>query len=95
MEYVSGRDMRRVLDAKQGLTIPVSTTAYIASSVAEGLDYAHHKADANGNNLNLIHRDVSPPCLVNYDGAVKIDFGIAKAEDRASRAEQALKDSLI
>ena len=91
MEYVSGRDMRQVLDAmkKQGLTIPVSTAAYIASSVAEGLDYAHHKADANGNNLNLIHRDVSPQnILVSYDGAVKItDFGIAKAEDRASKTQ--------
>ena len=84
MEYVSGRDMRQVLDAMKsvGLTIPVSTAAYIASSVAEGLDYAHHKADTNGNNLNLIHRDVSPQnILVSYDGAVKItDFGIAKAE---------------
>ena len=91
MEYVSGRDMRQVLDAmkKRGLTIPVSTAAYIASSVAEGLDYAHHKADANGNNLNLIHRDVSPQnILVSYDGAVKItDFGIAKAEDRASKTQ--------
>ena len=57
MEYVSGRDMRQVLDAmkKRGQRIPVSTAAYIAANVAEGLDYAHHKTDASGKNLNLIH----------------------------------------
>lgn len=91
MEYVSGRDMRQVLDSmkKRGETIPISTAAYIASSVAEGLDYAHHKSDNTGKNLNLIHRDVSPQnILVSYDGAVKItDFGIAKAEDRASKTQ--------
>lgn len=91
MEYVSGRDMRQVLDAmkKRGQRIPVATAAYIAANVAEGLDYAHHKTDASGKNLKLIHRDVSPQnILVSYDGAVKItDFGIAKAEDRASKTQ--------
>ena len=91
MEYVSGRDMRQVLDSmkERKLRIPVSTAAYIASCVAEGLDYAHHKSDNTGKNLNLIHRDVSPQnILVSYDGAVKItDFGIAKAEDRASKTQ--------
>ena len=91
MEYVSGRDMRQVLDKlrKEKTTVPVPTTAFVISKICEGLDYAHRRTDPSGRPLNLIHRDVSPQnILVGYEGAVKItDFGIAKAEDRASKTQ--------
>ena len=91
MEYISGRDMRQVLDKlrKESTTVPVPTTAFVISKICEGLDYAHRRTDPSGRPLNLIHRDVSPQnILVGYEGAVKItDFGIAKAEDRASKTQ--------
>jgi serine/threonine protein kinase len=53
----------------------------IASSVCEGLHYAHQRSDAWGNLLHIVHRDVTPEnVFVSFDGTVKIlDFGIAKA----------------
>ena len=91
MEYVAGKDLRSVLDhvrAKKEL-LPLPASAFIVSKICEGLDYAHRKADPTGRPLNVIHRDVSPQnILVSYEGAVKItDFGIAKAEDRASKTQ--------
>jgi len=91
MEYVSGKDLRQLLDVyrKRNEVLPISTAAFIASKICDGLDYAHRKADPSGRPLNLIHRDVSPQnILVGYEGAVKVtDFGIAKAEDRASKTQ--------
>ena len=91
MEYVSGKDLRQILDRyrKKEKTLPVPAAAYITSKLCEGLDYAHRKSDPTGRPLNVIHRDVSPQnILVSFEGAVKItDFGIAKAEDRASKTQ--------
>jgi serine/threonine protein kinase len=57
--------------------------------VCEGLDYAHRKKDAGGRDLNIVHRDVSPQnLLISYEGEVKIiDFGIAKAANKASKTQ--------
>jgi len=83
MEYVSGRDMSRILPKaeKQGIPFPMIYALKIASNALEGLYYAHTKTDAYGNQLNVVHRDITPEnILVSYDGTVKIvDFGIAKA----------------
>jgi hypothetical protein len=91
MEYVSGKDLRQILDdcRKKKDLLPMPAAALLASKICEGLDYAHRKSDPTGRPLNLIHRDVSPQnILVSWEGAVKItDFGIAKAEDRASRTQ--------
>jgi serine/threonine-protein kinase len=56
----------------------------IASSVCEGLYYAHQKVDMYGNPLNIVHRDVTPENIfVSFDGTVKVlDFGIAKAANQ-------------
>lgn len=91
MEYVAGKDLRQILDRfrKNETTMPIEMSAYITSCICNGLDFAHHKRDASGRPLHVIHRDVSPQnILIGYEGAVKItDFGIAKAEDRASKTQ--------
>ncbi len=91
MEYVSGRDLRQILTRlrQENRMLPLSAAIYIVSRICDGLDYAHKKTDASGRPLGVIHRDVSPQnILLGYEGEVKItDFGIAKAEDRASKTQ--------
>jgi len=83
MEYLFGRDMRRVVPKAelQGISFPIVYACKIASQVLEGLFYAHQKTDARGQPLGIVHRDVTPENIfVTFDGGVKIlDFGIAKA----------------
>jgi serine/threonine protein kinase len=89
MEYIFGRDMRRVIPKAEqlGITFPLVYALRIASDVCAGLQYAHKKVDLYGNPLNIVHRDVTPENIfVSFDGTVKLlDFGIAKA---ANQVEQ-------
>ncbi len=86
MEYVFGRDMRRIIPKADtlGIPFPMVYALKIASSVCEGLYYAHQKVDMYGNALNIVHRDVTPENIfVSFDGTVKVlDFGIAKAANQ-------------
>src|SRR5512141_281636 len=73
MEYISGRDMRRILPKSEesGIPFPMVYALKIASSVCEGLYYAHQKADLSGQPLHIVHRDVTPEnVLVSFDGTV-------------------------
>src|SRR5438132_347275 len=94
MEYVSGRDLRQLLDRyrRRGEPLPIPQACAIAARVCEALDYAHRKRDASENPLGIVHRDVSPQnVLVSFDGAVKlIDFGIAKAERRLQETQSGI-----
>ena len=72
-----------------GTLMPIPQAAFIASKICDALDFAHRKKDPTGQPMNIIHRDVSPQnVLVGYEGEVKvIDFGIAKAANRASKTQ--------
>ncbi len=89
MEYVAGRDMRRVVPKAEalGIPFPLVYAVKIASCVCAGLHHAHTKVDLYGNPLNIVHRDVSPEnVVVAFDGSVKIlDFGIAKAANQVGQ----------
>jgi serine/threonine protein kinase len=91
LEYVNGRDLRSIFDElrKTGQRMPLAQVCYCVMQLCEGLDYAHNKRDAQGRELNLVHRDVSPQnVLLGYEGEVKlIDFGIAKAAGKASKTQ--------
>ncbi len=91
MEYVSGKDLRALLERfrRRREIMPTAMAVFVASKMCEGLDYAHRKKDARGQQLEIIHRDVSPQnILISYEGEVKIiDFGIAKAANRSQKTQ--------
>ena len=91
MEYISGRDVRQLLERfrKRQQAMPIPQAALIVARICEALDYAHRKRDARGAPLHIVHRDVSPQnVLVSFEGEVKlIDFGIAKAESRLQKTQ--------
>jgi serine/threonine-protein kinase len=83
MEYVSGKDVRTILETcrAEGRWVPPEICAFVVMQTLHGLHSAHELKDGKGKSLNLIHRDVSPSNIIcGYDGMVKLcDFGIAKA----------------
>jgi len=91
LEYVHGRDLRSIFDRMRNRaeSLPIAMACYVTMQVCEGLDYAHNKRDAQGRELNLVHRDISPQnVLIGYEGECKlIDFGIAKAAGKASKTQ--------
>ncbi|HSZ83772.1 MAG TPA: protein kinase [Polyangia bacterium] len=91
LEYVPGKDLRSIFDRLRGRgeVMTIQQACHIIMQVCEGLDYAHNKRDAQGRELHLVHRDISPQnVLIGYDGEVKlIDFGIAKAAGKASKTQ--------
>lgn len=90
MEYLQGQSMFqlvRAASAKAGL--PLAMYLRILVEALAGLHHAHEQRDYDGTDLQIVHRDISPPNIfVLYDGQVKIvDFGIAKtAESNETRA---------
>jgi len=86
MDYVAGRDLRALADRfrRRGELLPLELSAHVAARAADALDHAHRGRGANGDELRVVHRDVSPAnVLVGFDGSVRmIDFGIAQAAHR-------------
>jgi len=90
LEYIPGIDLRTLWDRVRGRGgFPLAVACHIVARICEGLDYAHRRKDNKGRPLGIVHRDVSPQnVLISYDGDVKIiDFGIAKAANRAVRTQ--------
>lgn len=88
MEYLAGEDFATVLRThrRRNEHMPLKMALRIVADAALGLHYAHESTDSNGQPTLLVHRDVSPSNIfITYSGQVKVlDFGIAKAESRAS-----------
>ena len=91
MEFVTGRDLRLILDRlkRQQRLMPEPIACFIISLVCEALDYAHRKKSPTGQPYKIIHRDVSPQnVLLSYEGEIKLcDFGIAKAVNQSQRTQ--------
>ena len=85
LEYVEGCSLSALLAKYRDARPPRLVAAVVLDSLA-GLHAAHMLTDDDGEPMNLVHRDVSPQnVLVGADGGARIsDFGVAKAESRAS-----------
>lgn len=83
MEFVYGKDMLDVLArcAELQIHVPLHIVLFVTMEMLKGLDFAHRAKDSYGEDLGIIHRDVSPSnIMISYAGDVKIgDFGVAKA----------------
>ncbi len=95
MEYLVGEPLSRVhrrvladVDQRNSPLLPMRMARVIAQA-CEGLHAAHELADAEGESLHVVHRDVSAENLfVTYDGATQVvDFGIAHARQRVHNSE--------
>src|ERR1700722_4820206 len=84
MEYVDGASLSQILRtlSRRRARMPIPVVLRIMLDVLAGLQAAHDLPPGDGEPLNLVHRDVSPPnILVGIDGVSRIsDFGVARAE---------------
>jgi serine/threonine-protein kinase len=83
LEYLEGANLLEVLRQahRRGTRLPFALACRIVCDVLAGLSHAHGRVGADGQPLNIVHRDVSPQnIVVTFDGATKlIDFGVVKA----------------
>ena len=91
MEYVDGADLKAVIEfmRRENQRFPVESACFIAAKICEGLTYAHELRGTDGTDLQIVHRDMSPPnVLITKHGEIKIvDFGLAKATSQLEKSE--------
>ena len=92
MEYIEGPAFSTLLKRSPEHRPPELVVAIVIDAL-EGLHAAHTLTDDNGQELGLVHRDISPPnILVGSDGIGRItDFGIAKAEARITNTRPGMR----
>ncbi|MCK5221036.1 MAG: protein kinase, partial [Candidatus Aminicenantes bacterium] len=100
MEYVEGKDLRLILNRimERNSLLEEHLSIHLIIKTLEALGYAHTAKDRKGNNLDIVHRDISPPnILVSYSGEVKLtDFGVSKASNKSHQTlSGALKGKLL
>lgn len=91
MEYVHGVSLDQALrwTNETHKRVPLAVASALLIGTLLGLHAAHEAVDENGKNLGIVHRDVSPHnVLVGVDGLARVlDFGIAKAAERAQHTK--------
>ncbi len=94
MEYVHGLDLARMMSRSKPMgPFPIALALFMMAEVLKALQFAHERADEDGNALNIVHCDISPQnILVSYAGEVKItDFGISRAAFQATGAHDVIR----
>jgi serine/threonine protein kinase len=92
MEYLEGVSLlpllRRFSRAQQALDLGL--VAGVIQQVTDAMNYAHELKDRDGENLGIIHRDVTPSNIfLSETGVAKVlDFGIAKARGASTQTQE-------
>ena len=100
MEYIQGKDLRLIFKKLTEINkwIPEEISVYLITKVLEALGYAHSAKDNKGRNLEIVHRDISPPnIMISFSGDIKLtDFGVSKASIKIHQTiAGALKGKLL
>ncbi|MFT5352938.1 MAG: serine/threonine protein kinase [Polyangiales bacterium] len=91
MEFIDGCNLKKIMEVLRqlGRSFPVKEAIYLCMEACRGLSYAHELLDEDGNEMDLVHRDVSPPnILISKRGETKVtDFGLAKATTQLEKTD--------
>ncbi len=91
MEYLEGVSLLPLLrrSSKAGTQLDFGLIAGIVQQTADALHYAHDLRDRSGENLGIVHRDVTPSNIfLTESGVAKVlDFGIAKVKDASAHTQ--------
>ena len=85
MELMDGGSLSGLLHRlPPGEQLPLDIALFVAAEVCAALDYAHQFRRGPGQEIGVVHRDVSPSnILLSRQGDVKLaDFGVARAAGR-------------
>ncbi len=91
MEFVDGCNLKAIIEhyRQMGRRLGVKETIYIGMETCRGLSYAHEVVDDDGDEVGIVHRDISPPnILLSKRGEIKVtDFGLAKATTQLEKTD--------
>lgn len=83
MEHLRGLDLSKLNREmrRQKRKLPIEQVLYICHRICLALAYAHNHVGRKGEQLNIVHRDLSPHnVFLTLQGQIKLlDFGVAKA----------------
>lgn len=81
LEYVHGYTLSSLLQYRKSIKqpLPVDVCVFIVRRTLEALHYAHHFGTEEGQEIEIVHRDVAPDnVLLSNSGFVHLlDFGVA------------------
>jgi serine/threonine-protein kinase len=91
MEFVDGCNLKTIIEVyrQAGRRLGVKEALFMSMQALNGLSFAHELTDDEGKELNIVHRDISPPnILLSKRGEVKVtDFGLAKATTQLEKTD--------
>lgn len=94
MDYLHGVTLQELLERIHALNQPFKPeyAVWIAIQILEALQYLHTLRDESGNDLRIVHRDISPQNIfICHNGQCKLfDFGVARMGEKDMDIQQGM-----